>query len=238
MTKPVLIIQNDAKEGAGLLSTLIDERGLPQKTILGETADFSRLEADDYNGLVILGGAQSAYETDLYPFIEKEMDLCKAFIADAKPVAGFCLGAQIIACALGGRVVPGKQKEIGWYDLYLTEAALQDPLLAKHPQKLIAYHFHGDVIELPPDAANLAYSDLTMCQLFRSGKSTYGFQYHAEADLALIEAMCANNASYMTSNGFDPDAIVQSSRKRITDFEQANRRVLGGWLDLVQASVL
>ena len=238
MTKPVLIIQNDAKEGAGLLSTLIDERGLPQKTILGETADFSRLEADDYNGLVILGGAQSAYETDLYPFIEKEMDLCEAFIADAKPVAGFCLGAQIIACALGGRVVPGKQKEIGWYDLYLTDAALQDPLLAKHPQKLIAYHFHGDVIELPPDAANLAYSDLTTCQLFRSGKSTYGFQYHAEVDLALIEAMCANNTSYMTSYGFDPDAIVQSSRKRITDFEQANRRVLGGWLDLVQASVL
>jgi len=236
MTKPILIIQNDTKEGAGLLSTLIDERGLKQKTILGETADFSHLQAKDYSGLVILGGAQSAYETDLYPFLEREMDLCKAFIDDAKPVAGFCLGAQIIATALGGQVVAGKQKEIGWYDLSLTDAALQDPLLAAHRQTSIAYHFHGDAIEPPPGAINLAYSELTKCQPFRSGKSTYGFQYHAEADLALIEAMCANNASYMSSNGFDPRAIVDMSRQHIADFETANRGALGAWLDLVEAA--
>jgi GMP synthase (glutamine-hydrolysing) len=233
MTKPILIIQNDTKEGAGLLTDLMSERGLSHDRILGEKADYSAFEAKDFGALVILGGAQSAYETEIYPFLKREMDLCKSFIEERKPVVGFCLGAQIIACALGGRVVAAEQKEIGWYDLHLTNGASQDPLLSTHPQKLLAYHFHGDVIELPPGAINLAYSDLTNCQLFRSGNSVYGFQYHAEADLALIQDMCANNASYIAANGFDREAIVQRSKEHILGFARANTRVLGGWLDLI-----
>jgi GMP synthase (glutamine-hydrolysing) len=236
MTKPVLIIQNDVKEGAGLLASLTRERGIQQETVLGNKADYDRISADDYSALVVLGGAQSAYETDIYPFLLREMELCKAFIEDAKPVLGFCLGAQIIAYALGGRVLPGKQKEIGWYDVSLTAAASQDPLFLKHPRTLLAYHFHGDVIEPPPGAINLAFSELTKCQLFKVGYSTYGFQYHAEADLPLIRDMCENNSEYMTSNGFDHAAIVEASKKHIIDFERENMEVLDAWLDLVQTT--
>ena len=121
--KPVLIIQNDAKEGAGQLATLIAERGLGQETVFGYDTDYGKLASDDYSALVVLGGGQSAYETEAYPYLTDEIALCHDFMQAGKPIAGFCLGAQILARALGGEVSPGATKEIGWYDLVLSEAA-------------------------------------------------------------------------------------------------------------------
>ena len=167
--KPILILQNDRHEGAGTLANLIDARGLEQRSILGSGADYAKLPSDAFSALVVLGGAQSAYETDRYPYLSGQMQLCRDFIGEGKPVAGFCLGAQLLACAVGGEVVPGKSKEIGWYDLMLTEAGANDPLMEGHPRKLLSYHFHGDVIAKVPGAERLAYSDMTECQLFRYG---------------------------------------------------------------------
>jgi len=231
--KPVLIVQNDAKEGAGQLATLIDERGLTQHRLYGYDTDYDRLRADDYSGLVVLGGAQSAYETDEYPYLSREMGLCREFMQADKPIAGFCLGAQILACALGGTVVPGAEKEIGWYDLDLTDAAAGDPVLEGHPKTLLSYHFHGDRIEDVPGATNLASSKMTPCQLFRYGTNAYGFQYHAEVNQALVDVMCRNNADYMAANGFDAKTIIEQSLTRLPSFESACKRVLGRWLDLV-----
>lgn len=150
-----------------------------------------------------------------------------------KPIAGFCLGAQILAQALGGQVVPGAQKEIGWYDLRLTDAGSDDAILATHPETLLSYHFHGDRIESVPGAVNLASSALTECQLFRHGANVYGFQYHAEVDASLVEVMCRNNADYMAANGFDAEAIIAESGENLPPFAQACREVLQRWLDLI-----
>ncbi len=233
MTKPVLIIQNDAKEGAGQLATLIAGRGLKQETVFGYDTDYDRLSAGDYSALVVLGGAQSAYETDAYPYLSREIALCQDFMQTGKPIAGFCLGAQILASALGGEVVPGDEKEIGWYDLTLTDAGEDDAILQAHPKTLLAYHFHGDRIDDVPGATNLASSAITACQLFRYGANVYGFQYHAEVDQPLVEVMCRNNADYMASNGFDAEAIVTESRAHLPAFADASKGVLGRWLDLV-----
>lgn len=233
--KPVLIIQNDAKEGAGQLSTLIAERGLGQETVFGYDTDYGKLAADDYGALVVLGGAQSAYETDEYPYLADEIALCHDFMQAGKPIAGFCLGAQILARALGGEVAPGATKEIGWYDLVLSEAAADDAILETHPKTLLAYHFHGDRIESVPGAVNLASSEITDCQLFRYGSNVYGFQYHAEVDQPLVEVMCRNNADYMASNGFDAEAIIAEGQKNLPTFAEACKGVLNRWLDLVTA---
>lgn len=233
--KPVLIIQNDAKEGAGQLSTLIAERGLGQEVVFGYDTDYDALKAADYGALVVLGGAQSAYETDEYPYLAREIALCQDFMEAGKPIAGFCLGAQILARALGGEVVPGNEKEIGWYDLVLSEAAADDVILETHPKTLLAYHFHGDRIEDVPGAVNLASSELTDCQLFRYGENVYGFQYHAEVDAPLVEVMCRNNAEYMASNGFDAEAIIAESEKNLPTFVEACKGALNRWLDLVTA---
>jgi GMP synthase (glutamine-hydrolysing) len=231
--KPILVVQNDLHEGAGQLTTLMAERGLEQHTAFGFDADYVTLESDEFAALVLLGGAQSAYETDMYPYLSKEMELCRAFIGASKPIAGFCLGAQILACAVGGEVVPGNRKEIGWYDLILTNQTENDSLMQGHPKKLRSYHFHGDVIATVPNATRLAYSAITEFQLFRCGSNAYGFQYHAEADRPLIEIMCRNNSDYMASNGFDAETIIEESSIHLPEFERRCRVMLDRWLDLV-----
>lgn len=230
--KPVLILQNDPKEGAGLLATLMATRGLDQYVAQGSTAQYSDLDADRFSALVILGGPQSAYETQKYPFLQGEMDLCRAFVEADKPIAGFCLGAQILAVALGGEVVAGKQKEIGWYDLMLSDETSSDALMRDHPRTLLSYHFHGDVIRDVPGSTILASSEMTEYQLFRYGTAAYGFQYHAEVDSPLLAGMCQNNREYLAANGIDAQKLVDESRLNLPPFEQQCATVLGRWLDL------
>jgi len=231
--KPILVIRNDPHEGAGALATTIAGRGLEQRTVLGWKADYAKLPSGAFSALVVLGGAQSAYETEQYPYLSEEMRLCRDFIGEEKPIAGFCLGAQLLACAVGGEVVPGKRKEIGWYDLVLTEAAANDPVMKGHPETLLSYHFHGDIIAKVPGATRLAQSAMTECQLFRYGNSAYGFQYHAEVDRPLLEIMCRNNRDYMASNGFDAETIIAESKTRLPAFERHCRAALERWLDLI-----
>ena len=231
--KPVLIIQNDAKEGAGQLATLIRERGLEQQTEFGPAANYSGLRSEDYSALVVLGGGQSAYETDKDPYLRDEIALCQDFMDAGKPIAGFCLGAQLLARAIGGEVVPGAKKEIGWYELRLSEAAADDELMRDHPNRLLGYHFHGDSIKSAPGCTKLASSDLTEWQLFRHGANAYGFQYHAEVDPPLVEVMCRNNADYLAANGLDPDSILEASKTNLPPYVAHCRDVLNRWLDLV-----
>ncbi|MGH6734589.1 MAG: type 1 glutamine amidotransferase [Methyloceanibacter sp.] len=231
--KPVLIVQNDPKEGAGQLTTLLSARGLKQERVFGYDTDYDRVGSAGYAALVVLGGAQSAYETETYPYLAREMALCQDFMQAGKPIAGFCLGAQILARTLGGEVVPGAKKEIGWYDLTLTEDGAGDALLTGHPKTLLAYHFHGDRIENVPGATNLASSVMTPCQLFRYGSNVYGFQYHAEVDEPLVELMCRNNADYMAANGFDAETIIGESRRHLPIFAGACKQILDRWIDLI-----
>ncbi len=230
--KPVLILQNDPKEGAGLLATLMAARGLDQYVAQGLSAPYPELGADRFSALVVLGGAQSAYETQKYPFLKREMDICRAFVEADKPITGFCLGAQILAVALGGEVVAGEQKEIGWYDLNLRDESTDDDLLRDHPKTLLSYHFHGDVIRNVPDSTILASSAMTECQLFRHGSKSYGFQYHAEVNRSLLHDMCRNNVDYLVANGIDAEELINASQSNMAEFERHCATVLERWLDL------
>lgn len=230
--KPVLIIRNEAKEGAGQVSTLLAQRGLNEVTILGSATDYADLHRDEYSALVVLGGAQGAYETDTYPYLTHEIELCQDFMSAEKPIAGFCLGAQILARALGGEVLPGNRREIGWYDLVLSEAAAHDPLMADHPKTLLSYHFHGDFIKEAPGATKLASSAMTDFQLFRYGTNVYGFQYHAEVDQPLIDVMCQGSSDYLAANGLNAETLMRESRQHLPAFERQCRGVLNRWIDL------
>jgi len=231
MNLPLLIIQNDAHEGAGLLTTLANQRGRPILQGLAWELDYSQLRPQDYAGLVMLGGAQGAYETDTYPYLQDEIDLCRAFVAVDRPVLGFCLGAQLLAVALGGTVHRGAHKEIGWGEITLSSDGLADPLLHWVTTRHTAFHFHGDWFELPPGCSNLAWSEQTACQLFRHGRASYGFQYHAEIDQPLLEVMCRNNADYMAANGFDADSVIAAGEEHLADVMDRGSWMLGRWLD-------
>lgn len=233
----VLVIRNDAKEGSGQLGRLLEARGFDQQVLLGWEADYNELNAVEFSGLVVLGGAQGAYETETYPYLVDEVKLIQSFVDAGLPVIGLCLGAQLLATALGGEVQQNAIKELGWHDIQLHKEGMDDALMTGHPESASAFHFHGDFFTAPPGCVNLAGSDITHCQLFRYKENVYGFQYHVEVDQPLIEVMCLNNVEYMAANGVDAHSVVDQSVPFIDEYMQRSAVVLNSWIDMLEETV-
>jgi GMP synthase (glutamine-hydrolysing) len=183
----VLILKNVPTEGPGTIEDFLRDSGMIYRIVEMSQEDLPPYEKADT--LIILGGYMSANETDIYPYITREIELVKEFIGKGKKVFGVCLGAQIMARALGARVYAGPQKEIGWHDIELLEEGLKDSLITKlatHPvagdfrQKFKVFHWHGETFDLPAGARRIASSALYPNQAFSYGSNAYAFQFHIE----------------------------------------------------------
>jgi GMP synthase (glutamine-hydrolysing) len=148
--------------------------------------------AGEFDGVVSMGGPMSVYQPQEYPFISKELALLRAAVKAGTPVLGVCLGAQLLAAALGAPVKPAAQKEIGWYPLMREPAAEGDPLFEAFGSTETVFQWHGDTFGLPRGAVRLAASPLCPEQAFRYGASAYGLQFHVEVTEAMIRAWMRN----------------------------------------------
>lgn len=156
---------------------------------------------DQFDGLIVLGGGMSVHDTDLHPWLEPERALIRNALAAGKPVAGICLGAQQIAHALGARVFPNQEREVGFWPIHRTSEAL--PL----PETLPACHWHGDTFDLPEGATGLAASEACRNQIFVTGDGFgLGLQCHLEATPAWVDACCTQDADYLVSGRWMQDA--------------------------------
>lgn len=190
----ILICKNISTEGPGTIEDFLKVKKIPFTIIdLSKGEEIPDIKA--FDTLIMLGGPMSVNEEDIYPYIKKEEDLTREFIDRDKGVLGICLGAQIIAKALGSKVYKGKQKEIGWYDIELTSEGIADPLmrrLAVHPhvgdlwRRFKVFHWHGETFDIPEGAVRLAGSELFLNQAFRFGNKTYAFQFHIEVTKEMI----------------------------------------------------
>jgi GMP synthase (glutamine-hydrolysing) len=142
-------------------------------------------DAGAADGLILMGGPMSA--NDDLAWLRTEMQCLRDALDRGIPVLGVCLGAQLIAKALGARVYPNSRKEIGWFPVYWTAAASADPLLEglSHPETV--FHWHGETFEMPRNAELLAYSDACAHQAFRAAGNVYGLQFHLEVTSQMIE---------------------------------------------------
>src|SRR5262249_51014029 len=127
------------------------------------------------------------YDSEEYPFLLDELELLRACLQQRLPTVGICLGAQLLASALGARVYPGPHKEIGWSPLSLTEAGAAGPLVALGAG-LPVLHWHGDSFDLPAGATLLASTALYRHQAFALGPTILGLQFHPEVLDAGTEA--------------------------------------------------
>ena len=139
-------------------------------------------------GAVVMGGPMNADEVVRYPGLAAEREWLAAVVERGMPVLGICLGAQLLARALGAEVRPRPRPELGFGEVRVH--APQDPVLGGLAPGAEVLHWHGDVFDLPDGAEHLASSERTACQAFRAGNA-WGVLFHPEADRALVEAWLA-----------------------------------------------
>ena len=222
-------IRHVAFEDLGLLATLLAERGFSVRYLDAgvEDIDASALIAPDL--VVVLGGPIGVYEEDLYPFLRAEIAAIRARLDAAKPTLGICLGAQLMAKALGARVAPGPQKEIGWAPLVLTEAGRACGLGAFGTTPVL--HWHGDNLELPANAVRLASTPACPSQAFSVGRSLLGLQFHIEVDPARIEQWLIGHTVELGKAGIDPRDLRRQAATLGRATAEKGRAALAAWLD-------
>lgn len=190
----VLIVKNVTNEGPGTIEDYLKGKGINYMV-----ADFSGCEATEesipdirnFTHLVIMGGPMAVYASGGLPFLHYEVAMIRAFAKNGKAVLGICLGAQMVAHALGADVYKGEKQELGWDKVEITEEGMQDSaistLAVDNVPTAVVFHWHGDSFDLPRKAVRIASSENYKNQGFRYGANVYGFQFHIEVTPEMIK---------------------------------------------------
>lgn len=198
----IISLEHAENEGAGKIAKWAQERGHQLTSVrldLGEA--LPPLEEVDF--LVVMGGAPNIYQDRDFPFLNAERAYVEQFALAEKPMLGVCLGAQLIADALGGRVTQNPVREIGWYPI---EVENRDPLFAGFPAECLVFHWHGDTYSLPPGAVRMAKSAVCENQAFVFGDRIVGLQFHVE-----LSAEAASAFTVGAEHALQPEEWVQSA---------------------------
>jgi GMP synthase-like glutamine amidotransferase len=226
-----LVVKHIDCEGPGVLADVFARHGVELELrcpYRGEPLP----RASGYDFLVVLGGPMGVYERDRYPFIDAEAELVRNAVAEGLPVLGLCLGSQIIADALGGRVTRHFAKEIGAMTVDLTAEGRADPLFDGLDASLSVFQWHGDTFSVPPGGVRLAKSKVTANQAFRHGRATYGFQFHLEVTVDMVEAWLAEYAAEVASERLDPHIILEASRRECKRWAETSEIIFSRFIDL------
>lgn len=168
---------------------------------------FSLPSVDTIDLLIVLGGPMSVNDEAQYPWLVQEKEFIRQAIAAGKPILGICLGAQLMANALGAKVYPNSVKEIGWFPIMGQEGESQSDLF-QFPPSLEVFHWHGETFDLPPGAELIASSQACQHQAFQIGRSAIGLQCHLETTPTAAQALVDNCADELIPGPFVQDATT------------------------------
>jgi GMP synthase (glutamine-hydrolysing) len=222
----VLIIKHIEIEGPGLIEDCFKGERIPYQ-ILNLESGIHLPGPDDFKGVVILGGPMNVYEEDRYSFLREEYLFIKEVIQRGKAIVGICLGAQLIAKALGAKVTKAPVKEIGWFDVSLTKAGSHDPLFSRLPETFSVFQWHEDTFDLPSAGKLIATSNPVPHQAFRYGENAYGLQFHLEVTEEMIRKWMKTYEEDF--NGFQTPLlpklkILSETERRIGAFKKRGMR--------------
>ncbi len=236
MPRPkVLVFQHVPFEPLGTLDPLLKDAGFRIRYVNFGREPEQRPELDRYEALIVLGGPMNADQINTYPNLLTEVEIIREAVEQGMSVLGICLGAQLLAKALGGSVSRNEVREIGWYDVEMTEAGLSDPVLSTFAPTQEVFQWHEDGITLPPGCELLAGSPASPVQAFRFGDHAYGFQFHLEANRPLIERWLSGPAHAEALEDeighIDPEAILAKTDSSIGPLQALSKATFSRWIE-------
>lgn len=223
----VLAFRHVPFEGAGRIEHVLRARSIDLEYADLYAANPRIPDLTRYSGLIFLGGPMSV--NDPLSYLRLEERIIRDALERHIPILGICLGAQLIAHAMGAAVFSNGASEIGWFDLRFTPAAANDPLFSGLEAETV-FHWHGETFNLPSGATLLTSSDLCRNQAFRLGDSVYGLQFHLEVTPAMIADWCLQDENCGSVREL---AEPLDAHRNATRLGELSERVFGAWCELL-----
>jgi GMP synthase-like glutamine amidotransferase len=223
----VAVFQHEPETGLGVLADVLDERSVRYELV--DTSQGSALpDPESFDGAIVLGGSLDAGD----PELDETVRWIRAAVRDDLPFLGICLGAQLLASALGAGIVRGARPRVGLQDVFLTHAAGYDPVFGALPRRLSVLGCHRDVFVLPRDATLIARSFEHTPEAFRFGACAYGLQFHLESRADDLERWLdvPGYRRIAESVRADWDAVVEMLIQATPELDHLARHVFGRWL--------
>lgn len=229
----LLALRHVPFEDLGSFEPLLAEAGYAIRYVDAPTANFAALARQHWALVVVMGGPISVNATDDYPFLAAELHFIERRLNADAPLLGVCLGSQFMAKALGARVYPGKQAEIGWQALTLTSAGRNSPL--RHLSAPV-FHWHGETFDLPAGAVHLASTAVCENQAFRYGRAL-AMQFHPEVTARGLEQWYVGHGGELHAQGIAPADLRHAAQQHAAALREQAGGFLQEWLaDLTPAS--
>ena len=233
--KTALVIRHLAFEDLGLFERTIQAAGYQIRYLEAGMDELTWIEPLDPALLIVLGGPIGANDEASYSFIEDELNILRQRLNSDAATLGICLGAQLMARALGAEVYTGPQKEIGWAPLQLTDAGKDSPLKHLSAEHAHVLHWHGDTFDVPEGATHLALSDVIQNQAFAWKKRGLALQFHPEVTAQGMERWYIGHAvEIQKTEGVSVDQLRADSQKYAYEMDVYANRFMEEWLALIK----
>ncbi len=230
MTRTALILQHDPTIHLGNIGPTLEEHGYALRVVdVTSPADVEALDPTEADLVVVLGGEMGAYETERFPFLEAEKALLRERIDAERPTLGVCLGAQLMAGALGERVYKGETTQIGYRRVEPTDAGAGSPI--RHFTGVPVVEWHGDTFELPERATRLASSSDYSNEAFAIGDFALAVQFHPEVTDEMHETWVTDGYNELDEQAIDPEALRRDRELYSARMQEASRAAFSEWLE-------